>query len=492
MVATGNTNPTIGLDNVSPPSVLHENSADAQTIRIDPNADQHDTAVYEDYVHVPTGRRIMIPVRIDPATGQRTRFCSPPMGFVLANMHNEQSASPPTISILERLMNIFRCSVPSDTQADDLSTPAPAPVAPPTSIRQPVFDEPEEPDCALTTSQHHRYRLSTKALEALKTKLELHKIAASLVDIRAAIARVDKPAYRLLVAPDWRVLMSSDEDTYTSANARIADVLDSVLDSTAENVILLKSTLREADQSDRPGILCSGMDMIEEIGALVTDRSLGEVKLAKQTAASVAFTPGAPLATTRLVGDEVKARFAIRPEAERAVKNALLHEILEKYPTSSEQLLKQKEEYERELYRTEMAPAPGLPPPWTAATLISFIAVDMARASKEVSAVDRQKFTGPQLHSAYICGNCKAQGKHLARDCPNKCKSCTLNFCPGAWHMACAVTFDTSPSSRGEIPNAFGRPLPDSLVRKLQEAWQAKHPSDEVSCLEMMYCDDSD
>ena len=37
------------LDNFSPPSVLHEDFANAHTTRIDNNADQHDNAVYEDY-----------------------------------------------------------------------------------------------------------------------------------------------------------------------------------------------------------------------------------------------------------------------------------------------------------------------------------------------------------------------------------------------------------------------------------------------------------
>ena len=57
--------------------------------------------------------------------------------------------------------------------------------------------------------------------------------------------------------------------------------------------------------------------------------------------------------------------------------------------------------------------------------------------------------------------------------------------------MACAVTFDISPSKR-EIPNALGRALPDVLIRKLQEAWEAKHPAGEVSALEMFYQHNSD
>ena len=344
-------------------------------------------------------------------------------------------------------------------------------------MRQPVFDDPDDSD---NTHQQGSFKLSTKALEALKTQLEIHKIAAFLVDFRASIARVDKAAYKLLMSSDWRVFLHSEPGSgqYTDANARIADVLDSVMDPKADNVILLKSSLREADASDRPGILCSGMDMIDEIKALVTDRSLGEVKLAKTAASSVMFKPGATITATRLTGDDMKSRFDVRPPAERAVKNAFLHEILSKYPTSTPQLIKQKEEYERDLYRTEMAPFPGVPPPWTAVTLISYIAVDMAQASTpEIAVTERPGPPKPQLTPTTQCHNCGDFGKHLSMDCPIKCKTCNFNFCPGARYMACAVTFDEKPSECDPpLENGIKKPLFHVLVQRLDAAWKAKHP----------------
>ena len=156
----------------------------------------------------------------------------------------------------------------TDTQTDDRIAPPSAIVTPRASMRQPVFDDPDDSD---NTHQQGSFKLSTKALEALKTQLEIHKIAAFLVDFRASIARVDKTAYKLLMTSDWRIFLHSESGSgqYTDANARIADVLDSVMDPKADNVILLKSSLREADASYRPGILCSGMDMIDKIRALV-------------------------------------------------------------------------------------------------------------------------------------------------------------------------------------------------------------------------------
>ena len=100
-----------------------------------------------------------------------------------------------------------------------------------------------------------------------------------------------------------------------NANKRIASALDESLIKTAPGVILLKSNLREAQRTDRPGILYSGMDIIEEIAGLISERSLGEIKLNTKGTKSIVFISGASLNETRLVADSIKKGFVLKTAA---------------------------------------------------------------------------------------------------------------------------------------------------------------------------------
>ena len=73
--------------------------------------------------------------------------------------------------------------------------------------------------------------------------------------------------------PDWRQQMLDSPQRAVVANRRIATAIDGALDHSADDVVNLISVLRAADRSDRQGILCSGMDIVEEIRSLVTGRS---------------------------------------------------------------------------------------------------------------------------------------------------------------------------------------------------------------------------
>ena len=162
VVATCETVPiAIGLNDERIRTVRSDNCADTLTINSNPHDNQHDSALYEDYIHVPTGRRAMIPLYIDPVTGRRTRFCEPPNGFTLVNASNDDQPAPASSSMLEKLLNIFRCSAPTDTQTDDRIAPPSAIVTSRTSMRQPVFDDPDDSD---NTHQQGSFKLSTKAL----------------------------------------------------------------------------------------------------------------------------------------------------------------------------------------------------------------------------------------------------------------------------------------------------------------------------------------
>ena len=89
------------------------------------------------------------------------------------------------------------------------------------------------------------------------------KIQDWIVDLKAACGRRDEAAHILLTSPDWRALLAGGHPMLLQANKRIAIYIDACLDKEASTVVLLKSKLREADSTDRPGILFSGMDIQE-------------------------------------------------------------------------------------------------------------------------------------------------------------------------------------------------------------------------------------
>ena len=153
-----------------------------------------------------------------------------------------------------------------------------------------------------------------------------------------------------------------------------------------------------------------------------------------------------------------------RGPGERAVENALLHEFIAKIPdTSDAKLTLKKHDFESDLHIAEMH---GKPPPWTDDELVTEISVHLARARKEVSAVDRTP------RSPMKCANCK--GDHHPRDCDQKCSDCQLTFCPGNPFRLelCAARADIQPSKRTPpINDVFGKPLPLFLVERLDKAW---------------------
>ena len=104
--------------------------------------------------------------------------------------------------------------------------------------------------------------ISTKTISNLKTKLELPEIADFIVDLKAACGRRDEAANFLLMSTDWRALLAGGHPVMIQANKRIATYVDACLDKEGPNVKLLKSKLRKADSTDRPGILFSGMDIL--------------------------------------------------------------------------------------------------------------------------------------------------------------------------------------------------------------------------------------
>ena len=427
----------------------------------------------------------MVPLRVDPTTGVRIPVVPPPPGFQPA-VDGLSSGPPNFLQWLAGLLCHHPAEPPEGSRADHAQTPVPATRQrlSPIDIRQPNFDD----DAADGAVGSQLCILSTKTLTSLKTKLELADINNWITDFMAAFGRLhDNTAHILLTTPDWRAVLVGGHPSMIGANKSIATCVFACLDETGPNVKRLKSKLRTADRTDRSGILFSGMDILEEIAALVTERSLGEIKLNATTEKPV-LKAGASLDETRLLAEDIQKNFILKTDAERAVPNALHHEIIDYMPDSSPILKIKKDEYQTKLFKSEMHKESA---PWTLDELIDEIAVDLARASpaKEASAADRPPFPQrppAELHPLTRCASCGATGKHLSRVCPVQCPKCNLNFCPGNRGMVCAIECVEQPSTRS-LKNFLGGNLHAYLVNKLDTAWSAKHGKaiQEVSAAEL-------
>jgi hypothetical protein len=464
---------------------------------------------FNEYVNTHTGERAVVPSYIDPTTGARRPLVrlSPEYIPALQYLHAHaadgggESLGMAIQRCFARIVHGDRAPVPPPAP---VPAPAPAPVPNPTDLasRRLLFDE-NEADIQDNEERDAR-RLAVPAailagLQAHGGKLELQDIADFLVDLKTAIKLADPDTHVMLYDPDWRDGLDARG---IRMNKRIATAVNGALNPTADNAKYFKSLMRKADASDRPGILCSGMDLLEEIDALVTKRSLGEINLTKDVVIKdLMFEAGAAIPKSRLRANEIEQYFALKPEKERTTPNALLHEYLSKIPDAGDEGLKlRKEHFEAKLYAAEMN---GLPSPWTDDELINNIAVALARAkaTRQVAAVDAMPPASAgkvQLTPKYRCSGCGATGEHLSQECPKKCNNpngrcCGFNFCPGARGEVCAACFDTPPSKRSPpLTNFFGNPLVDSLVKRLDAAWLGKHPGKEISSVEALAVDSTD
>jgi hypothetical protein len=460
---------------------------------------------YIPYVHLPTGCRVLVSAFVDPTTGERRPRAvvhhefAPVMGNEIAAPHAPLPVlTSDSITSDNFLVKLFcgLCDPTVHRGFDDLPPPAPVPTIDPT--RRLDFEGDGD---SMTQDEEGREakRLAVpsdtlKSLRAHGGKLELHDIKDFIIDLKTAIVLADPDSHILVHSERWRDALDAKG---IRMNKRIATAIDGALDGGADNVIYLKSILRKAHESTRPGILYSGMDIIEQIEALVTKRTVGEIKLTKDAAKSLVFEAGVDVAKTRLRANEIEQHFALKPAAKRAVPNAIMHEYIKKIPDVGDEGLKlKKERYEDELCTAEMN---GESPPWTDDALINGIAVALARAqprvTRQIAVVD-----APHLGR---CANCGAVGKHAHKDCPGVCTdgNCGFNFCPGTRGMVCAVKFSIPPSKRNPpLMNALEppRPILPNLIARLDAAWEAKHKKSvrsqpmEVACVEAAYDDDSD
>jgi hypothetical protein len=460
---------------------------------------EHDEECYMPYVHIVTGERALVPVIFDPVTGtRRTRVRIHPDLVPLDGASEVPSTGADAgggvfATIVGMASAIMNCMAPTPQQ------PQPAPLPTPTPPRRIDFGADRGTDADNGAEQADEERVSRRLALASATlenfrvrlgKLELENIGDYIVDFKAAVGRVDTEAHRLLVDPFWREVMANEPEWALRANKRIATAIDGSIDKDAPNVIRLMTILRKADAGDRPGLLFSGMDMLEEIQALVDGRTVGEIKLNTKDGEKIVFKLRLTIDENRLLGNRIEKQFELKPEGERVARNALHHEFIKKIPDTTDVMLTlQKKMYETDLFKSELD---GVEPPWTTDQLVDRIAVDLATAPStaqlvrsELSVIDQKS---NDVSPTYVCSNCGKIGEHNSANCGDACKKCGFNFCIGnsACGAACAVAFDKKPSTRpaSDFMTAFRKqPLLPFLMAKLDAAWKQRHPN-EVSAVE--------
>ena len=482
VVAPRDTVSTVGLEFSSPQHGEHHNFNRASSDQSVTFSTRDELSAYDDYVHVRTGVRAMIPVDINPSTGARIPFRPVPPDFYPVQLNAIENTSPPSQHILQRLLSVFGCANPPAESSIDARPDPSSACERIDSIRQPDFESvlqhPSAHDLQPPTAA--QMQVLVKTLSNAKVKLELATIGDWSADFKSEVGRADAQALLLLESPDWRSLLDESDIAWPiEANTRIATYISANLDKSADRVVIFLNRIRTAEATGRQGIAYSGMDQFEEIRAMVEQRSIGTIKLDSKEMKDVQFEAGATQTKTILRGAEIRRNFDLKPPGERAIENALIHEIIAKIPdTGDAHLTLKKQDYEDDLHKAEMK---GAPPPWTVNELIAEISVDLARVHKQLSAIEKT------TKSAVKCANCT--GDHHPRDCDKKCSSCQNSFCPGNPFRLelCAALADIQPSKR-TINDVFGKPLPAFLVERLDKAWLSKHPGKELSMLEAGIC----
>lgn len=87
----------VGTQRADVPNSMHE--------RVHEQHQEGTTTSYEPYIHVPTGYRALIPVRIDPEMGARVEIVPPPSDFVHAPVDNPRAGHDNLFAVIRRCNN---------------------------------------------------------------------------------------------------------------------------------------------------------------------------------------------------------------------------------------------------------------------------------------------------------------------------------------------------------------------------------------------------
>ena len=176
-------------------------------------------------------------------------------------------------------------------------------------------------------------KMSTSELAGIEGRtFELEDVPTFIADLKVALGLVDADARQLLASADPHAILAVGDVWALEANMSIATALFSAFDAKGKIVQLLKAQLRKAELEGRSGLVYSGIDVLDEVAALLHDRTIGEIKLISKQVAPVEFEAGKPIDDSRLFADKIEKKFVLKTAAERAVPNALLHEMISKIP----------------------------------------------------------------------------------------------------------------------------------------------------------------
>ena len=171
-----------------------------------------DDSLYEPYVHVGTGARVLVPVTLDPLTGDRRLLHRPPDGYVHGVLHVD--AAENTCDGTSAVGSLVRCIARMFDRSDvqpavrDVIGPPPSQPPPAAPSSPAVPHQLQFGIAALPPPVHvddersvRRLALPSTTLDALRTKggkLEVPDVADFLLDMTATLGQNDPDAHMLM------------------------------------------------------------------------------------------------------------------------------------------------------------------------------------------------------------------------------------------------------------------------------------------------------
>jgi hypothetical protein len=205
-------------------------------------------------MHLPTGKRVLVPAIFDPITGgHRVRASVHSDVVPLLDKASESTSIPHKSNPLACFISALLCGLCGVSKDEPMPKFNPDESSP---VRRALnFEEDAAADNDVDEEkQAKRLAVPAATLDGLRSnlgKLALHDIPDFLTDLEGAVSPADTDAFVLMTDPEWRTHMNSARAI--RVNARIATAVDGALDENADTVKHLKSILRKANRSDRPG-----------------------------------------------------------------------------------------------------------------------------------------------------------------------------------------------------------------------------------------------
>ena len=203
------------------------------------------------------------------------------------------------------------------------------------------------------------------------------------------------------------------------------------------------------------------------------------------------FTLGASVERSASAAATLREEFLALPTEYTSGPNAIIRALLDHLPAALET---QRLFWQDRLFESECT---ATPLPWTYPQLSRLVAqsilVGCKRSGPSVSSAfgRGQHGAGPRQRPTdkgrergggeMYCWNC-GSAQHRAKECTQKCRSCGLSFCSAVRGGPCPVI---GTSDLRSVRNAKGGPLPDFLVKRLEDRRAAISKGFKVSSAEV-------